>query len=84
MRKGLNRKYDITKADGRPVSGRYFVLKVDSKDAEHAAACREALKAYAQRIRVHLPELAGDITTALGSYECTGVWVEWDRCVGTP
>ena len=81
--KGLKHKYDIRKhADLSPVEGRYFVLKVDSKDTEHAAACREALKAYAQRIRVHLPEVAGDITTAINSYESTGVWVEWDRCIG--
>jgi hypothetical protein len=78
--KGLKHKYDIRKArDNSRTQGRYFVLKLDSKDSEHAAACREALKAYARRIRVHLPELAGDIIAAIDSYESTGAWVEWDR-----
>jgi len=80
--KGLKRKYIVSKTDGSPVRGRYFVLKMDSKDSEHAAASRAALKAYAQRIRFYLPELADDIVASLDSYDLTGRWDEWDKCIG--
>lgn len=33
-KEGLKRKYRITKADGSPTKGRYFVLKIDSKDED--------------------------------------------------
>lgn len=80
-RDGLKSKYLITKADGTPATGRYFVLKVDSKDPEHAAACRRALVTYAHEIRHALPDLAMDLVGAMLEHGRTGSWKKWDECV---
>ena len=60
---GLKHKYNLTKADGRPVDpeGVYFVLKLNSKDKEHAKASREAALTYAAYVGGTMPELATDL-----------------------
>jgi hypothetical protein len=78
----LKHKYNLTKADGRPCHGRYFVLKIDSKDPKHAEACRSAVLRYAIAIQDHLPELAEDIKAAIIDHGRTGTWDAWDECLG--
>lgn len=66
---GLYRKYNIEKADGRPVDPRaeYFVLRLDGHgastdiDRAHRNACIAAVRCYAARIEPWLPELAREI-----------------------
>ena len=60
---GLMHKYNLTKADGTEVDpdGRYFVLKLDSKDAAHRQASQEAALVYAENIQETIPELAEDL-----------------------
>jgi hypothetical protein len=60
---GFKIKYILTKTDGKPVDkwGKYFVLKLNSKDEEHARASRSAVKLYARMIRKSNPELADDL-----------------------
>lgn len=66
---GLHMKYHITKADGSPVDGKYFVLKLDSKDPAHRSASRDAAMVYAEKIKFHLPELADDLRELVGQLE---------------
>lgn len=82
MSEGLKAKYHITKADGRPCTGRYFVLKLDSKDPAHAEACKRAVIAYAHAIRSAIPELAMDILGAVLDHGRTGTWGAWDDALG--
>jgi len=84
MSDGLKLKYKITKADGRPASGRYFVLKVDSKDAAHALACREALLTYANVIAGTIPDLSTDLFDAIDANLSSGGddWTVWDERIG--
>jgi hypothetical protein len=84
MSEGLKGKYHITKADGRPCHGRYFVLKLDSKDEEHAKACQKAAYSYAHQIRKHLPELSNDIKDSILDFMETDSWEMWDRLIGEP
>lgn len=57
---GLKHKYNLTKADGRPVDpeGIYFILKLNSKDKAHKEACQAAALEYAERIEedIQVPE----------------------------
>ena len=46
MRQGLYQKYQITKADGSPVDGEYFVLK-----PRNDLAARHAIMEYANRTK---------------------------------
>ena len=80
--RGLKTKYHITKADGSPAKGRYFVLKIDSKDGAHAKACRAAVLMYAEMIRDHLPELSENLTSAIWSYRRMRGWELWDAYLG--
>lgn len=68
--RGLYPKYQITKADGRPVdpSATYFVLRLDGRDA-HAIACRAAALLYADLIERDLPLLARDLREQVQSLE---------------
>ena len=63
MEDGLRLKYQLAKADGKPVDpdGVYFVLKLNSKDKAHGRACRAGARAYAAEIRETLPLLAADL-----------------------
>lgn len=79
---GLKHKYNITKADGRPCQGRYFVLKLDSKDPDHANASKRAARCYADAIRHILPDLAEDLWEATHENLQHGTWNRWDRCFG--
>ena len=82
MSDGLKLKYHITKADGRPATGRYFILKLDSKNPAHAEASKRAVIAYAHSIATTLPELSSDILGAILEHGRTGTWNEWDDCIG--
>ena len=64
---GLKHKYDLRKANGRPVDphGAYFVLKLNSKDEDHRQASQEAALAYANRIEGANPQLAADLREAV-------------------
>lgn len=76
---GLQKTYQIAKADGRPVSekAKYFVLRYDLNELNseveemHRYACFDALRAYAERIKPYLPELAADLLEEV--YELTRV-----------
>ena len=75
---GLKRKYNITKADGSEVKGRYFVLKLDSKDEAHRKACQAAALMYAEMIQDHIPDLAHDLRTAIQQHQRDRSWILWD------
>jgi len=68
---GLNANYILHKMDGSPVdpSGKYFVLKMNSKDVVHAAASRKGLLAYADGIEDELPLLAQDLRKMVAELE---------------
>jgi hypothetical protein len=61
-RRGLYRKYDITRTDGRSAAGEkhylcdYFVL-----DLKHDPYARKALLAYAEACRSRYPILSSDL-----------------------
>jgi hypothetical protein len=63
--KGLLPKYHVTKTDGSPVDpgAEYFCLRLDwgGSDPIHIAACRAAVRCYAEQIQNHLPALAQDL-----------------------
>jgi hypothetical protein len=63
--KGLHQRYIISKTSGEPVDecAEYFVLRLDKKgdDPIHIAACRQAVLAYAEAIKGHIPELSIDL-----------------------
>lgn len=69
---GLLQKYNISKANGNPVSheAEYFVLRLDSNDSDklHVWACRKALVAYANELHhnKHLTQLADDLMNCWG------------------
>lgn len=88
---GLKLRYDIRKVDGIPCRGRYFVLKLDSKDSEHARACRQAIGTYARSILngrtsacSHLVVLAKDILGGLQGWQSGDRWEQWDSRIGGP
>jgi len=60
---GLMMKYRVTKANGSAVDpkGKYFVLKLNSKNKAHAHASQVAALVYAELIRDALPALAVDL-----------------------
>lgn len=61
---GYHLKYNVTKADGRPVdpNAEYFVLRLDEGgDPVHVEACRVAILHYADCITPHIPDLANDL-----------------------
>lgn len=62
-KEGLFFKYRLEHSDGRPVdpNGMYFVLKLNSKDKQHALASRRAICAYADSIERYNPILASDL-----------------------
>jgi hypothetical protein len=84
MTDGLKAKYIITKADGTPCEGRYFVLKLDSKDPVHARASQLAARTYAQVVLgyPHLEQLGLDLLAAVRSYLSSGGWAVWDELIG--
>jgi hypothetical protein len=51
MSDGLKLKYKVTKPDGTPCTGNYFVLKLDSKDPANAKASQKAVLKYAQKTK---------------------------------
>lgn len=63
--KGLHQRYIVQKANGDDVdeSAEYFVLRLDKggSDPKHIAACRFAVRVYAELIKDHLPELSEDL-----------------------
>lgn len=64
---GLHKKYIITKLDGSPAPGEYFVLRLDSEgDPDHVHASTQAIRTYARNIRHTLPKLAEDIEQTFG------------------
>jgi hypothetical protein len=69
MNEGLKHKYNLTKADGRPVdpNGKYFILKINSHDPHHRKTCQAALAIYAEEIYKINSKLANDLTRLLGS-----------------
>lgn len=82
---GVNRKYNITRVDGRPLDESFegFVLRLDQGgDPAHVAAGRKAVLAYAMAIQRHLPELAMDILKRWGPNQVEG-W-EHHYCNGWP
>ena len=58
---GLYPKYIVTKSDGSPVDGEYFVLKFDDPYA------KAALQVYAQVIESENPKLSKDIYERVGN-----------------
>ena len=58
---GLYHKYNVTKADGSPVDGEYFVLKFDDPYA------KAALQVYSKIIETENPQLAKDIYDRVGN-----------------
>ncbi len=68
--KGLHQRYIVSKADGTPTdeSAEYFVLRLDDfgKDKGHINCCRIAIRAYAEAIEFHLPELSQDLIDRYG------------------
>jgi len=61
---GLYHKYNLQKTNGEPLDpqSEYFVLRLDDGgDPEHVAACRKAIKVYADSIKNYLPELYKDL-----------------------
>ena len=83
MNNGLRKKYTLTKADGRPCEGEYFVLKLDSKDHKHKRASRSAVKVYASIIKNHLPELARDLDEWVWRLDSKDV-LDSDPLLGVP
>lgn len=67
---GLKQKYIIQKVDGSPVEplARYFVLRYD-EPYNWGSACRDTLRAFADRIEFFLPELAKDLRSEMLRYE---------------
>lgn len=69
---GLLPKYNISKANGKPVSpeAEYFVLRLDNNDSDelHVWACRKALVAYANELRRcrYLTQLSDDLMNCWG------------------
>lgn len=59
--RGVFHKYNITKRDGSPAIGQYFVLKLDSKNPDEQRAVNAAMTAYATSIQSHNPALASDL-----------------------
>ena len=70
-RKGLYKKYNIYKNDGRPVDrdAEYFVLRLDSlgNDPIHVEASRKAVLVYADEIKDYLPELSNELKEKYGT-----------------
>jgi hypothetical protein len=58
---GLYHKYNVTKADGSPIDGEYFVLKFDDPYA------KAALQVYAQVVESENPRLSKDIYDRVGN-----------------
>jgi hypothetical protein len=85
MTDGLKAKYIITKADGTPCEGRYFVLKLDSKDPVHARASQRALLEYSRNVCEfeHLAQLGEDIWKSILDHNKTGGWAVWDERTGS-
>jgi hypothetical protein len=81
---GLKAKYRITKADGTPCEGRYFVLRLDSKDPVHARASMRALLEYSRNVSgfEHLAQLGEDIWQAVHDHVETDDWAVWDELIG--
>lgn len=75
---GLMHKYNLTKADGRPVDpkGIYFVLKLNSDDPNHRRACIAGARSYASFICNVIPELATDLFAL-----CDDIEKEFDKPV---
>lgn len=65
-KRGLYRKYEVRKGDGRPVDPEavYFTLRLDTD--RHA---RVAARAYAASCREEAPELAEDLEELLREWE---------------
>jgi len=82
MTNGLKHKYNITKADGSPAKGRYFVLKIDSKDSAHRKACQAAALMYAEMIQEHIPMLAKNIRDSISQNRRENSWDLWDAYLG--
>ncbi len=64
MKKGLQNKYIISRADGLPIEkeNEYFILKVNGiGDPIHIEACKKAVLKYADEIESHIPELAKEL-----------------------
>jgi len=60
--KGLYNKYIITKSDGSPVNGEYFVLRLDpAGEQSHVKASLAAINVYADMIAEHNPKLSDDL-----------------------
>lgn len=67
--KGLHQRYYVQKVGdfGHALptdpGSEYFVMRLDEggKDREHIKACRIGVRAYADAIEHHLPELAKDL-----------------------
>lgn len=57
-------KFDVTRKDGKPMEGPWFVLAF-GRDP-HA---RVALAAYANSVESELPQLAADLRSELAKYE---------------
>ena len=70
---GLLPRYIIKKGNGEEVSpsAKYFVLRYDKdgSDKVHTAACRKALRVYANEIKYHLPELSKELIETLDFIE---------------
>ena len=67
---GLKQRYNITHADGTPVKpGTRFVLNIDSSDPIHAAACCNAMRAYASYFLFLNPQLWQDVLTKVRQSE---------------
>jgi hypothetical protein len=60
---GFYQKFNVTKTDGSPVAGPWFVLCF-ARDP-HA---RVALRAYADSVETELPKLAADLRVELAKY----------------
>ena len=68
---GLYNKYNVTKADGSPVEGEYFVLKFDDPLAKAALQC------YALIVEEIDPQLTKDIYDRVGNDLITyASWVD--------
>ena len=67
MMDGLYGKYKVSKADGTPIEGFAFILRITDVHA------RAAMCAYAESVRAENPALASDLLYEVGMYELSQI-----------